>query len=65
MDRLEKAQKNLLNKDVSTDITNDTLYVVINDTSLELADFEIDFQVKEYDRENSWIDMKKQMKPSK
>ena len=53
MDNLTKAQKNLLNKDVSTDISSDTLYVVINDTSLELAQFEIDFQAKEYDENNT------------
>ena len=48
MDRLEKAQANLANKDVEASIENDTIYIHVAETMLELADSEIDYQAKEH-----------------
>lgn len=52
MKRLEKAQKQLKGINIQSRITSGTLYVCINDSELELADFEIDFRAKEYDTSN-------------
>ena len=48
-ERLTKAIKNLAEKDIVAKIENGTVYVCVGDTELELADFEIDDQVKQYD----------------
>lgn len=52
MNMLEKAQENLEDKDIWTSIENNTLYVIIGDTKLELAEFEIEYQAKEYDNKD-------------
>lgn len=46
---LKKASLNLESKDIQSKITNDTLYVLIGDTELELSEFEITYQANEYD----------------
>lgn len=51
MNRLEKAQAQLEGIDIWTKIDNDTLYVCIGDSQLELSDYEIDYRAKEYDKE--------------
>ena len=56
MTRLEKAVANLEARGVNATIENDTVYVNIGWNSLQLADFEIDFQAGEYE-EN--LDLKK------
>ena len=52
LSRLEKAKSELSNKDIQSNIENDTLYVFVNNIQLELADFEIDFQVTLFDEKN-------------
>ena len=52
MDKLEKAQKNLEGKDIPSKIQNDTLYVYVNDTMLQLAQYEIEYQANEYAENN-------------
>lgn len=49
MDTNKKAVANLERKDIVASIQNDTVYVIIGDTYLELSQFEIDFQAKEWD----------------
>ena len=49
MNTNEKAVANLEQKDIVASIQNDTVYVIIGDTHLELSQFEIDFQAKEWD----------------
>ena len=49
MTRLEKAVANLESRDVNASIENDTVYVIIGCNSLQLSDFEIDFQAGEYE----------------
>lgn len=49
MNDLRKAQKNLEDKGITTNITNGTLYVCIDETELELAEFEIEYQARSYD----------------
>lgn len=49
MGRLEKAQKELEDKGITTNIENGTLYVCIDETQLELSDFEIDYQAQSFD----------------
>ena len=49
MDKLLKAQKNLEDKDIIAKILNNTLYVNIDGVLLQLAEFEINFQTKQYD----------------
>jgi hypothetical protein len=51
MNKNEKAVARLSNIDIEAKVENDTVYVQIGDTSLELAEFEIDYQAKEYDKE--------------
>jgi hypothetical protein len=46
----DKAVKRLESLDISAVIENDTVYVVIGDTKLELAEFEIEYQSNEYDK---------------
>lgn len=48
---LKKAKANLENKGISSRITNNELYVVIDDVELELAEFEVQFQAGEFDNE--------------
>ena len=48
MNRLEKALYMLTFKGIDAKIENDTIYVIINDYSLELSEFEIVFQIDEY-----------------
>lgn len=50
MNRLEKAVAQLKTKGINAKIENDTVYVYIGDTPLELSNFEIEFQ------EQEWID---------
>ena len=49
---LKKAQANLEEKDIYTKIENETLYVYIGDVLLELADDEIRYQARNYDKWN-------------
>lgn len=51
MTTLEKAQKQLEGCGITTKITNDTLYVCIDDVELELAEFEINFRANLYDEQ--------------
>jgi len=53
MDTIDKAEANLANKDISSRSENSTLYVCIGETMLELSEFEIEYQAKEYDKNNS------------
>lgn len=46
---LKKAQNNLVAKGIASRITNNCLYVVIDDVELELAEFEVKFQAGEID----------------
>ncbi len=46
---LNKAHANLDGKGIGSRITNNTLYVVLDDVELELAEFEIEYQPKEFD----------------
>lgn len=55
MTRLEKAVANLESRDVNASIENDTVYVNIGWNSLQLSDFEIDFQATEYDEKHTFI----------
>lgn len=51
MNRQEKLLRALLNlneRGLDGVIENDTLYVLVNDSQLELSEFEIDFQVSEW-----------------
>lgn len=47
---LEKAKLGLEAKDFDSKIENGTLYLCIDDSQFELAEFEIKFQANEYDR---------------
>jgi hypothetical protein len=49
MNKLEKAQAQLEGEGITTRIENETLYVYVGDTPLELADFEIRFRAKLWD----------------
>ena len=49
MTKNEKTIANLADKDISCRETNGTVYVCINDTELELAQYEIDYQANDYD----------------
>ena len=51
MSKNEKAVLNLKSKGIEAKLENDTVYVVIGDCELEIAEFEIDFQAQEYDEE--------------
>ena len=52
MTRNEKAVAQLNSKDyVSGCIENDTVYLVVEDSKFELAEFEIAFQANEYDKQ--------------
>lgn len=51
MNNNEKAVARLSSIDIAAKIENDTVYVCIGDTQLELADFEINYQAGEYDKE--------------
>lgn len=53
MTNLEKAQEQLEKVEVYTVIENNTLYVCIGDSKLELAEFEINFRAKLYDEKNN------------
>ena len=53
MNNKEKAQKQLEGIGVSTVIENDTLYVFIKDTLLELSEYEINDRSRLYNEENS------------
>lgn len=50
MTRNEKAVAQLESMDIEAKVENDTVYVCIGDTALELAEFEINYQAKEYDK---------------
>lgn len=52
MTKNEKAVSVLSDKGIDARVENDTVYVVVNDYSLELAQFEIDFQADEYEEED-------------
>ncbi len=45
----EKAVANLEEKDIQAKIANDTVYVIIGWTELELSEFEIKYQANEFD----------------
>lgn len=49
MNDLEKAQKRLADKGITTNITNGVLYVVIDETELELSEYEVTYQARSYD----------------
>ena len=49
MSRNEKAVANLEEKDIQAKVENDTVYVIIGFTELELSDFEIEYQANEFD----------------
>ena len=49
MTRNEKAVANLEEKDIQAKVENDTVYVIIGFTELELSDFEIEYQANEFD----------------
>lgn len=51
MTKNEKAVAQLGNCGIEATIENDTVYVVVDDTQLELAEFEINFRAKCYDEE--------------
>lgn len=46
----EKAVSNLEGLDINAKIENDTVYVIIGDTELELSEFEIKYQADEFDK---------------
>jgi hypothetical protein len=48
VEMLKMAKTNLESKDIYSKIENDTLYVQIGDVLLELAEFEIHYQAKEF-----------------
>lgn len=50
MNNKEKTVAQLLSIDIQAKVENNTVYVKIGDTSLELAEFEINYQAKEYDK---------------
>ena len=50
---IDKAQKQLLSIGIETVKENATLYILIEDTQLELSDFEIKFRAKIFDEEES------------
>jgi len=52
MNNKEKAVARLSNIDIQAKVENDTVYVCIGDTYLELSEFEINFQAGEYDKES-------------
>jgi len=49
MTRLEKALYNLEGMGIDANINSDTIYVHIQDTELELSEFEINYQAQCYD----------------
>jgi hypothetical protein len=49
MNKIEKALANLEEKGVTAKLENNTIYVVIGDSELEISQFEIDFQADEWD----------------
>ena len=49
MTKNQKAVANLEEKDIDAKIENNTVYVVIGGTELELSDYEINYQSNEYD----------------
>ncbi len=51
MTTLEKAQKQLEGCDITTRITNGTLYICIDSMELELAEFEINYRAELYDKQ--------------
>ena len=51
MNKNEKAVAQLESIDIDAKVENDTVYVCIGDTSLELSEFEINYQAKEFDDE--------------
>ncbi len=52
MTTTEKAAEQLNSCGVSTKITNDCLYVYLEDLELELSDFEIKFRAKLFDEQS-------------
>lgn len=54
MTKNEKAIANLANKDITAVETNATVYVVVGDVQLELAEYEINFNAKEYEETNTY-----------
>ena len=48
MTRNEKAVANLEEKDIQAKVENDTVYVIIGFTELELSDFENEYQANEF-----------------
>ena len=55
MNRLKKAVANLGKRDIYANIENDTVYVKIGWTELEISEFEINFQASEYDETHTFI----------
>lgn len=49
MTRLEKCVDMLSTRGISAKIENDSVYVVIDWTELELSEYEINWQANEYD----------------
>lgn len=53
MNKFEKAILNLENKGISARLEgDDSIYVYIADTEVEISEFEINFQANEYDELN-------------
>lgn len=50
MNKNQKAAAQLDSIDIYTKLENDTVYVCIGDTYLELSEFEINFRAEEYDK---------------
>lgn len=49
MTKEEKAVIVLNSKDITAFEDNDTVYIVVGDTNLEIAVYEIEFQAQQYD----------------
>lgn len=54
MNKLEKAQAQLNGIGIDTKIENDHLYVCVEFTELQLADFEVEFRAKVFDEEQGY-----------
>ena len=52
MNNNQKAVAQLESMGISAKVENDTVYVFIGDVELELAEFEINYQAKEYEKNN-------------
>ncbi len=55
MNNKEKCVAQLESMDIQAHIENATVYVTINDTHLELAEYEIDWRAKKHDEEKAEV----------